>query len=495
MSATPAPDPLQKHINKGVAWTAASQAIVAVSDLLSQVIVVAIWLSNRDYGVAMMAVPLYSILDCASDMGVTSALIQRDDHTPEGVSTIFWFNVLISVALFLLLLVGGPLYGALQGEPVVGWLLIAYGGKLLVQNVYAIPYALLRKNLQFEEVAKIRTVSYLAESVSRVVFAALGLHVWCFTLAAIAKPVVFAILTQLRHPWWPKLVFRPREVMPYVKFGLRSAGSQLLYYTYTNLDYPIVGYYFGAEANGMYALAFWIVLEAVKTIANVVIDVAFPTFARLRNERPALIREFIKLTRMNLIAVLPFVVLIGLVVHEFLRMAYGGGKWSAAELEQCGDAAQILCVVGLLRALGFIGPPLLDGIGRPELTLRYMTAAAIVVPAMFLVGANLLGDRFGMLSVAIAWAVGYPVAFLVLSYLVVKSIALPVKDYVRACATVIACAAGGFLLGEGVSVILRGRGDVVRFVAIGAASLVGTFGLLAGWQKITPRSIGRAIKG
>src|SRR3954467_1928968 len=126
---------LQKKINRGVAWTALSQTIVAVADLISQVVVVAIWLTNKEFGIAMTAVPLYSILDCASDMGVTSALIQRDDHTPEGVSTIFWFNVIISAALFLLLLVIGPLYGALQDVPVVGWLLIAYGGKLLVQNV------------------------------------------------------------------------------------------------------------------------------------------------------------------------------------------------------------------------------------------------------------------------------------------------------------------------------------------------------------------------
>lgn len=488
-------DALQKHINKGVAWTAASQAIVAISDLLSQVFVVALWLTNEEYGITMMAVPLYSILDCASDMGVTSALIQRDDHTPEGVSTIFWFNVLISIGLFLLLLVAGPLYGLLQGHAVVGWLLVAYGAKLLIQNIYAIPYALLRKELQFAEVAKIRTVSYLAESVTRIVFAALGLHVWCFTLAAIAKPVTFAILTQWRHPWWPKLVFRPREVMPYVKFGLRSAASQLLYYTYTNLDYPIVGYYFGAAANGIYALAFWIVLEAVKTIANVVIDVAFPTFARLANDRPALIREFIKLTRLNLIAVLPFVVLIGLVVHEFLRMAYSGGEWSAAQLEACGDAAQILCVVGLLRALGFIGPPLLDGIGRPELTLRYMVVASIVVPLMFVIGANVLGDRLGFLSVAVAWAVGYPFAFGVLSYLVMRSIDLPVRQYAAACGTVIACAAFGFAVGEGVALLTRSQGDVVRFVAVGTAALVGTFGLLAAWQKITPRSIAAAIKG
>ena len=64
----------------------------------------------------------------------------------------------------MVLLVLGPLYGWLQDKPVVGWLLIAYGGKLLFQNVYAIPFALLRKELRFAEIAKARVVAHVAES-------------------------------------------------------------------------------------------------------------------------------------------------------------------------------------------------------------------------------------------------------------------------------------------------------------------------------------------
>jgi O-antigen/teichoic acid export membrane protein len=486
---------LSTRINRGVAWTAASQTIVAISDLLSQVIVVAFWLSKEDLGLAMAAVPLYSILDCAADLGVTSALIQRDDHTPERVSTVFWFNMMVTGGLFGLLLLGGPLYGHVLGHAVLGWLLIAYGGKLLLQNFYSIQYALLRKDLQFAEVAKIRTVAYLAESVTRIVFAACGIYVWCFTLAALAKSLVFAVLMQWRHPFWPKWVFRPRDVMPYIRFGLRNAGSQLLYYTYTNLDYPIVTYYFGAAANGIYALAYWVVLEAVKTIANVIIDVAFPTFARMRDDREGLIKSFIKLTRLNLIAVLPFVVLILLIVPEFLRLAYGGGRWSDSQLALCADASRILCIVGLLRALGFIGPPLLDGIGRPGLTLRYMAFASIFVPGAFVLCAELLGARYGLLSVAIGWAVGYPIAFAILSYLVVKAIDLPMMDYVKGSAGILACAGGGLAVGLAAQFATSGSGDVLRMIVVGSTALVGTFGLLAWWQGVTPRSIARSLRG
>jgi O-antigen/teichoic acid export membrane protein len=377
---------------------------------------------------------------------------------------------------------------------VLGWLLIAYGGKLVFQNVYAIPFALLRKELRFGDIAKARMIAHLAESVARVGFAALGATVWCWTLAALTRAFVFGVIIQLRHPFLPRLVFRPGEVFDYVRFGMRTAASQILFRLYTSIDTPIVLYVFGAQASGIYSAALFIVLEPVKTISNVVIDVAFPTFARLRDDRAGLVAQFIQFTRLNLIAVLPFVVLILLVIPEYLRLFYSK-QWSPDELSLCADAARVLCLVGTLRALGFVGPPLLDGIGRPELTLRYMVVAAIAVPGSFLAGAYLLGDRVGLLSVAIAWAVGYPIAFAALSYLVARSIDLPLRPYLRGSWGIIGCCLAGLVAGLAVSSALPRAGDLTRMLAIGGAALSVTLVLIATWQRITPRSIAAAIKG
>ncbi|HEY0189862.1 MAG TPA: oligosaccharide flippase family protein, partial [Kofleriaceae bacterium] len=426
--------------------------------------------------------------------GVTSSLIQLDDHTPERVSTVFWLNMMVSGGLFAALCVLGPLYGRLQGEAIIGWLLIAYGGKLVFQNVYAIPFALLRKELRFADIAVARTIAHLSESIARVVFAAMGATIWCFMLVPLVRTVVFGAIMQLRHPFIPRFVFKPRAVLPYIRFGIRTAASQVLYQLYTNLDYAVVYYYFGKEANGIYTLAYFLVLEPVKTIANVVIDVAFPAFARLRDDGPGLIRQFIQLTRLNLVAVLPFVVLILLVVPEFLETFYSRSR-SHADLALCAEAARILCAVGMLRALGFLGPPLLDGIGHPERTLRYMVVASLVVPASYVVGAELLGARLGLLSVAVAWAVGYPLAFAALSFLVARSIRLPLATYARASWGIIGCCAAGLACGLGVSRLLAGAGNALRMVAIGGTSLAITAALLAAWQRITPRSIAAAVKG
>ncbi len=488
---------LQKDINRGVAWIAASQVIVAIADIIAVLLVIAL-LPQNDFGLMMAAVPFYTVLDVAADFGVTSAIIQRDDHNEERISTVFWFNVLLSTGMFVLLCGIGPLYGWIMDKPILGWLLIAYAAKLLLQNVYAIPYALIRKELRFSTVAKIRTSAYVVESIARVVFAATGFSVWCYVMAALCRTVVFGVLIQLAHPFLPKLVFRFREVLPYIRFGLRSASSQILYYTYTNIDYPLVTYFFGTQANAIYSFAYWIVLEAVKTIANVVIDVAFPTFARLRNDPDGLVTQFIRLTRLNLMAVLPFVLLIILCVPDlllFFGQSLSAEKgWTTRDLELCATAARFLCVVGMLRALGFLGPPLLDGIGRPELTLRYMVAAAVLVPLAFVAGAVLLGDELGLLSVAVGWAVGYPIAFGVLMYLVARSIRLPLGRYARAAGGVLGCAAAGLAVGVSVSLLIGHVSAVLDLVASGGSALVVMFLLLAYWQDVHPRSIMASLK-
>src|ERR1041385_1737850 len=117
---------LSTQVNRGVAWAAAAQAVIAVTDLISQLIVLAFWVGAKDYGIASAAVAFYTLLDTAADFGVTSALVQRDAPPREGVSTVFWFNLLISAGLFVLLLGRAPLYGSLQHKPVLGWLLVAY---------------------------------------------------------------------------------------------------------------------------------------------------------------------------------------------------------------------------------------------------------------------------------------------------------------------------------------------------------------------------------
>jgi O-antigen/teichoic acid export membrane protein len=213
-------------------------------------------------------------------------------------------------------------------------------------------------------------------------------------------------------------------------------------------------------------------------------------FSRLRANRHALIEQFVTFTRQNLVIVLPFLVLVLLCPEAMIRLFLGGERWVAAA-----PAARILCAVGLLRALSFVVPPLLDGMGRPSLTLLYTSVAAVVVPSMFVLGAALLGNRLSYLSVALAWALGYPLAFGVLLSLALRLLDLRILDYLWRVFGILVCVGGASLAGLATRRLTVGADSILQLVVVAAVLLLVLGLLLARFEGISPRSVLRQLQG
>jgi O-antigen/teichoic acid export membrane protein len=473
------------RVNRGVAWGGLASGAVGALDIVATAILLRFFVSQEQYGVATLATMLFTALDMATDLGLSSAVIQRDDHSPEKISTVFWLNVGTSLVLAAILWFLGPFYAAWQGQPIVGAMLAAYGAKLLFQNSYYIPAAMLRRELRFGELATIRVVANVVEFAAKVGFAAAGFPIWCFVLGPLCRTFATFVGVQLRHPWRPRFVFRPREAAGYATFGLKTSATQILYHLYTYADYPVVNLYFGPAALGLYRAAYELVLEPVRVIATVITDVAFPTFARLRTRPAELADRLVAFTRQNLAVVIPYSAVVFLVAGDALAVAWGPGYGVAA------GAARILCWVAVLRSVSTMIPPLLDGVGRPALSLLYTSVAAVVLPALFVLAGRLGRDYT---AVAWAWAAGYPVAFTVLAMVAAQVIDLSPLVYLRRVIGIPLCAVPAMLAGAGVRALVPGWSAGPR-LALVAAVTFGVMGLcLARFEGISPRSIVRALR-
>lgn len=485
-----------------------ASSTVGVLDIVSQVVILAIWISPAEYGVAALAITLFPVLDKATDMGLSAAVIQRDDHTETKISTVFWLNLMMSLMMLAALgLLVGPALGSFHGHAIVGHMLTLYGAKLVWQNVYFMPAALMRRELRFKELSIVRVFANLAEFSSKVGAAAAGLGVWCFVIGPLGRVLVTGIGIQICHPWRPRMLLKIREALDWAVFGFKTSASQILFHLYTNVDYQVVGYYFGDVANGYYRLAYDIVLEPCRVIGEVIIQIAFPTFARLKHLKDRLIEQFIAFTRMNLVVMLGFLGVVFVSSHELLA-TFWGSEWVPAA-----TALQILCFVGVLRALSFVVPPLLDGIGKPTLTLVYTSVAAVVLPSLFVIAARIAAPDCAVLgqvcepsptllpagseylSVAIAWAVGYPIAFAVLALLALWQIDLGARAYLRRTMGIPACAAVAIAAALLMRWALSSAAPWISLVACTAVMAGLYLMLLAYAQGISPRSIKRALKG
>lgn len=481
------PQVTSTRVNRGLAWLGFASTAVGLLDVVALLIILNNWVSGAEYGIATLCLWMFPLLDQATDLGLSAALIQRDDHTEQRVSTVFWVNVILSFVLFGILGIAAPILSTIYDHAIVGYMLLGYGVKLLLQNGYLIPLAMLKREMRFRELSIVKILANLAEFVGKIGFAWAGFGIWCFVLGPLARTIVYVIASQVAAPYRPRRLFNLREAKDYVIFGMRSSGSQILYYFYTNIDYPIVGYFFGPWALGLYKIAYEIVLEPVRIMSNVVVDIAFPAFARLRHDKAQLVRQFVSFTKLNLITVLSYAAVVFVAAPEVLSVLF-------PDLTAAAPAVRILCAVAVLRAVGYVVPPLLDGIGRPERTLTYMTCAAITMPLMYWLGANALGDVVGFESVAIAWAVGYPIAFAVLVYMATQTIEWSALKYLRAVAGVATCllAAGG--VAAAVRYALHEQSAGIRLLGTAGTVVFASGFLLAYTQGLTLRSAFRSMR-
>lgn len=476
---------MQKSVNRGLAWIGVASSLVGVLDVVATLLILNFWIGTEDYGVVTKCIWIFPILDVATDL--TTAVIQHESYDERTASAVFWFNVLIATLLFGVIVLGAPFLATeFYGHAVIGSMLIAYGSKLIWQNAYLMPMALMKRELRFKELSVIRVIANLAEFGVKVGFAWGGWGIWCFALGPLARGIVTAVGVQICHPWKPQMILSFRQAKAHVMFGMRTSGSQLLFHRYTNLDYPIVGYYFGDHALGLYRLAYEVVLEPVRIISAVVVDIAFPAFAKLRHKKERLVQQLISFTRVNLISVMMYSAVVFVTADELLAVVFPAYVGAAT-------AVRVLCIVAIVRSISYVLPPLLDGIGKPHHTFVYSLVASILLPLMFLLGAVVFEDR-GMISVAIAWAVGYPLAFLVLLWLSLQSIGWTLGKYLRSIGGVALCMIAGGLVGEGVHWALGGVTTVIR-LGVSSGVIVVVIGLLLAYtQGISIRSVMKGMK-
>ena len=480
---------MSTNVNRGLAWIGVASSLVGVLDIVAIVLILNFWISKTEYGIATMCIWIFPILDQATDLGLSAAVIQRDDHDEVKISTVFWMNLMIAAAMFVVLVIGAPIAAEhFYHHAIIGWMLIAYGTKLLWQNIYFIPAAMMKRELRFKELSVIRILANLAEFFGKVGFAWAGFGIWCFVLGPLCRVVVTGVGCQLRHPYKPKLVFRFKQAKDYVTFGVKTSASQMLFYFYTNVDYPIVGYYFGPAALGLYRFAYDVALDPVRMISVVVVDIAFPTFARLRHERDRLIAQFVSFVRLNLITVMTFSAVVFVGADDLIAVVF-------PKYEGAGTALRILCIVAVLRSVSFVIPPLLDGIGRPDRTFTYTLTAAVALPCSYVLFAVVLGGTLGFESVAVAWSVGYPIAFAVLIMLAVYTMKWNARMFLQAVRGVALCMIASGLVAWGVHWVLGGQAPWVRLVTTAVVVITTAMLLLAYTQGLSLRTAKRAMKG
>ena len=185
-------------------WTAIQKYSTMLISFISGIILARL-LMPEDYGAIGMLLIFMSLAEVFIDAGFGSALIQKKNPTQADYSTVFYFNIVMSVILYAVLYFCAPVIADFYRMPILCKVLRVQGLILFIYAFNIIQRNQIRKNLEFKKLSKITITTSIISLIVTVILAYLGFGLWSlvaqnFVVALV--PCIFFWLTMNWRPTW-----------------------------------------------------------------------------------------------------------------------------------------------------------------------------------------------------------------------------------------------------------------------------------------------------
>ena len=348
---------------KGVVWSSLDRfANQGVSFVFS--IVLARLLSPSDYGIIAMIAIFFSIAGCFIDSGFGSALVRKKDRTDEDLYTCFFFNVVVSIACYILLFFCAPLIAKFYNQPILTPIVRISGLNLVIGAFAGVSGSMFSYRLDFKTPAIISLICNIASGIIGIIIAYLGYGVWALVWQGVVSAMLRSLLTVVASKFRPRFTFSKKSFRYLFGYGSKLTLSYLIGTVYENI-YPIfIGRYYKPSQLGNYSRALgWAQLPS-SNITGVLQRVTFPVLAEIQDDDHRLAFNYRRLLRLSAFVIFPLMVGLSAVAAPLIRVVLTS-KWDG-----CIIYLQIVCFALMWYPIHAINLNLLEVKGRSDLFLR-----------------------------------------------------------------------------------------------------------------------------
>lgn len=371
----------QKTFSAG-RWALVSAVFRAVLQF-AQIAVLARLLEPSQFGLMAVILAILAVVSLLADFGVTRIVIQQQSLTTDELAGLFWFNLLVSVGLALVLAALSSVIAAVYAEPDVAGVLV-FSSLVLPLTALGMQFrALAEKELRFAALARNEMISAFIGFVVAIVLAVHGAGVYALvgamlTTAGVSTLLAWLWLSENRRPGWR---VRMHGVRRHLGAGGYLAGESLAGTLHREADIFVGGLLAGPAAMGLYAVPRDLCFRLANIVVNPVITrIGFPVMAKVQDDPGLLRRTYLATLRMTSSVNFPVYVLVGLFAEEIVAVLYGP-RWHEATA-----FLQILAVWGLIRSVGNPVGSLIFALGRARLAFVWNLGLLVLTPVVLWLG-------------------------------------------------------------------------------------------------------------
>jgi PST family polysaccharide transporter len=359
---------------RGTVWTYiaffSSKLVVFITT-----IILARYLSKSEFGVVAYAVTIIGFLDVIKDLGIAASLIYYDDE--EAIPTAFWLSIITNTTVFILAWIGAPLVGEFFKDPRAIWVTRILAMNFPLSALGSIHETILVKNLAFNRKFIPDFSRAMSKGAVSIGLAIAGFGPWSLILGQLAGTMVSDVILWSMVPWRPVLTFSSRIARLLLRFGIPLVGMNIISVFVLNVDYLLVGRYLGAESLGVYTLAFRVPELTILQLCNIVAQVMFPVYAKIKDDAKALSEGFLQTAQYVALLTVPAGIGLVLLAEPFV-LTFLGEKWIEVI-----PVMRAISIYSVVISLGYNAGDVYKAQGRPEILTKIAVLHAIMlVPAL-----------------------------------------------------------------------------------------------------------------
>lgn len=261
--------------------------------------------------------------------GLGQALIRMENYDEEDLSTIFTFNLLVSVGIYFIIFAVSPGIERFYGFTGLSLNIRVITIGLVVAAFGMIQSTILTKEMKFRDLSIVNIISLVFSIPASIILAVKGFGIWSLILQHMMNQVFRSILLIVLGKWKIVLGFSFKKFLSMFSFSVNILLSNLLNNIFLNILPLIIGKMYDQVQLGYYTQAKQLAEFPYLLIANVVQNVSYPWLSKRQSNN-----EDLNQTKKGLVkytALILFPIAVGmffagpLCINLFL-----GRKWDGA---------------------------------------------------------------------------------------------------------------------------------------------------------------------
>lgn len=335
-------------------------------------IVLARILSPNDYGTIALVTVFITILQVFIDSGLSTALIQKKDADDLDFSSVFYFNLVVCIILYLLMFYSAPyiakFYNDLSLTPIIRVISLT----LIISGVKGVQQSYVSRHMLFKRFFFSTLGGTIFSAVLGIAMAYAGFGVWAIVFQQLSNNTIDTLILWITVKWRPVKKFSWLRLKNLLSFGWKLLASSLLDTVYNNLRNMIIGKLYTSADLAFYNQGDKFPKLIVTNINTSIDSVLLPTMSN-EQDNPVRVKEMTRRAiKTSTYIMAPLMIGLAFCAEPIVRLVLTD-KWLP-----CVPYLRIFCVTYLFWPIHTANLNAINSMGRSDLFLKLEVLKKII---------------------------------------------------------------------------------------------------------------------